>query len=229
MGWKRFYSVDESFFKSLYDRGASWGEMITIKMTISGVDHYGAGVLSSSSTPYLQSPKTKITYGMMVNKARIKIKLYTFADPYTEGYVELGFIGYKDNETCKDPEGYDFHGVSIHLNNTSGSISFDYFEMNIEIDGSSIKLKIDDRDLGSYSLDSVPMSFTLGCRVAGVVSGNRVGVAVVEVVGDFYDMMEDIMNQMMSLMNIMMWVMIGIAVISVVVSLFRRRKEGGGG
>ena len=229
MGWKTFYSIDENVFKALYEQNQSWGELMALKMTISGVDHYGAGVLSTSETFYFLSPKIKITYGLMVKKAKVRYKIYAFADPYTESYVEIGFIGYKNGAMCEDEGGYDFHGVTIHIQNTGDTMKFQQYDMDIEIDGNMLKLKIDDVDLGTFRLDAVPVSFTVACRVASIVSGNRTGVAVTEVVGEYYDMMEDVMAQVMTMMNIMMWIMIGVAVISVIVSLFRRRKEGGGG
>jgi len=229
MGWKTFYSANESTFKALFDQGQSWGELMTLRMTISGVVHYGAGVLSLSPTVYLQSPKIRITYGLMVSKAKVRYKIYVIAEPYTEGSVSIGFIGYKNDETCEDEGGYDYHGASIHIQNTQDTVAFQQYDMDIEIDGNTLKLKIDGVDLGTFRLDAVPASFTVACRVADVVSGGSVGVAVTEVVGEYYDMMEDVMGQVMSMMNIMMWVMIAVVVISVIVSLFRRRKEGGGG
>jgi hypothetical protein len=225
MGWKTFYSINEDIFKTLFEQGLSWGELVTLKMTIAGVDHYGAGVYSSSPTAYLQSPKIRITYGLMVNKARVRYKLYVFADPNTEGYVSIGIVGYKNDETCKYEGVYDFFGATIHIQNTGDVVAFQQYVMEFEIDGKTLKLRIDNTDLGTYELDAVPASFTVACRVDNVVSGTMVGVAVTEVVGEYYDMMEDIMAQMMSMMNIMMWIMIAVAIISVIVSLFRRRTE----
>ena len=222
MGWKTFYRVDESTFRDLYNKGQRWGEMYTIRVTIAGEDHYGAGDFDVSATPYVQSPKIKITYGAMTNKARVTAKAYVIAGPRSEGYVELGFIAYKNDATAKDEQGYDFHGVSAHIVNAGATIAVDYLTFVVEINGDTIHIVADGKDLGTYRLDAVPASFTLCVRIASVVSGS-VGIAIYEVVGEYYDWMEDVMAQLMQMFNIMMWVMIAVMIISLIVSFFRRR------
>jgi hypothetical protein len=222
MGWKTFYRVDESTFRDLFNKGQRWGEMYPIRVTIAGEDHYGAGDYDVQATPYVQSPKIKITYGAMTNKARVTVKAYAIAGSSSEGYVELGFIGYKNDATAKDEQGYDFHGVSAHIVNTGTAFAVDYLTFVVEINGNTIHIVADSKDLGTYTLDAVPVSFTLCVRIASVVSGS-VGIAIYEVVGEYYDWMEDVMAQIMQMFNIMMWVMIAVMIISLIVSFFRRR------
>jgi hypothetical protein len=222
MGWKVFYKVDESTFKDLYNKQQLWGQMAPMKITVAGVEHYGAGVYGGQATAFLQSPKTKITYGAMTSKARVSVKAYLIADANSDGYVNLGFVAYKNDATAKDEQGYDFHGASVHLSNTTASLAVSEISIVIEINGNSIHIVADGSDLGTYTLDAVPVSFTLGVRIESVSRGS-VGIAVYEVVGEYYDWMEDVMAQLMNMFNIMMWVMIAVMIISLIVSFFRRR------
>jgi len=224
MGWKTFYHVDEAFFKKLFNESKLWGGLYPIKITIAGAEHYGAGVISSSPTPFAQSPKVAMAYGLMAKKARVKVKLYAVAGSNSEGAVSIGFVGYKDDTACRDEHGYDFHGASIALRNPAATAAFEDFELLVEVDDNIIKLSINGTDLGTYKLDSAPQSFTIACRVESVVAG-LVGVVVVGVTAEHYDHMEDVMNQVMSMMNIMMWVMIAVVVVSVIVSALRRKRE----
>jgi hypothetical protein len=225
MGWKVFYRVDESTFRDLYNRGQRWGEMYPIKVTIAGEDHYGAGDYDVQATPLVQSPKTKIAYGAMTNKARVTVKAFVIAGSNSEGYVVLGFIAYKNDATAKDEQGHDFHGARAHLVNTGTAFAVDYLTFVVEINGNTIHIVADGKDLGTYTLDAVPVSFTLGVRIESVVRGS-VGIAIYEAVGEYYDWMEDVMAQIMQMFNIMMWVMIAVMIISLIVSFFRRRGGG---
>jgi hypothetical protein len=222
VGWKVFYKVDESTFRDLYNRGQRWGEMYPIRVTVAGVDRYGAGDYDVQAAPLVQSPKIKTTYGAMTNKARVTVKAYVFASPSSEGSVVLGFIAYKNDATAKDEQGHDFHGVSVYLVNPQPYHAVDDLTFVVEINGSSIHVVADGKDLGTYTLDAVPASFTLGVRIESVARGG-VGIAICEVVGEYYDWMEDAMAQLMQMFNIMMWVMIAVMIISLIVSFFRRR------
>jgi hypothetical protein len=222
VGWKVFYRVDESTFRDLYNRGQRWGEMYLFRITIGGEAHYGAGDFDTKATPYVQSPKIKITYGAMSNKARVTVKAYLLAGASSEGVVVLGFIGYKNGDTAKDEQGNNFHGASVHLVNTGTAFAVDYLTFVAEINGNTIHIVADGKDLGTYTLDAVPVSFTLAVRIESVARG-CVGIAIYEVVGEYYDWMEDVMAQLMSMFNIMMWVMIGVVVISLIIRAFRRR------
>jgi hypothetical protein len=228
VGWKVFYKVDESTFRDLYNKQQLWGDLVPMKITIAGVEHYGAGKYAGWPTPYLQSPKTKITYGAMTNKARVTVKAYLIADANSDGYVDVGFIAYKNDDTAKDEQGYNFHGASVHLSNATASLAVSELSMVCEINGSSIHLVADGTDLGTYTLDAVPTSFTLAVAVRSASKGN-VGVAIYEVVGEYYDWMEDVMAQLMQMFNIMMWVMIAVMIVSLIVSFFRRRGGERGG
>jgi hypothetical protein len=222
MGWKVFYKVDESTFKDLYNKQQLWGQLTPMKITIAGVEHYGAGVYGGQAAAFLQSPKTKITYGAMTSRARVSVKAYLIAGANSDGYTSLGFVAYKNDATAKDAQGYDFHGASIHLQNTTASLAVSELSMVVEINGNSIHIVADGKDLGTYTLDAVPVSFTLATAIESVSAGS-VGVAIYEVVGEYYDWMEDVIAQMMQMFNIMMWVMIAVMIISLVVSFFRRR------
>jgi len=226
MGWKTFYHVDEAFFKKLYDENKLWGELYTIKILIAGAEHYGAGVISSSPTPFMQSPKVVMVYGLLAKKARVKVKLYAVAGSNSEGVVSIGFVGYKDDATCKDEHGYDYHGASIALHNPATTAAFEDFELLVEVDGNIIKLSTNGTDLGAYRLDSAPQSFTIACRVESVAAG-LVGVVVVGVSAEYYDLMEDVMAQMMSMMSAMMWAVLAVMVVSLIVSAVKGRKRGG--
>jgi hypothetical protein len=222
VGWKVFYKVDESTFRDLYNKQQLWGQLVPMKITIAGVEHYGAGRYAGWPTPYTESPKTKITYGAMTNKARVTVKAYLIADGNSDGYVDLGFVAYKNDDMARDEQGYNFHGASAHLSNTTASLAVSELTMVIEINGNSIHLVADGTDLGTYTLDAVPTSFTLAVAVRSVTRGN-VGVAIYEAVGEYYDWMEDVMAQLMQMFNMMMWVMIGVIVISIIIRAFRRR------
>jgi hypothetical protein len=222
MGWKTFFKVDESTFRDLYNKGQRWGEMYPIRVTIAGEDHYGAGDYDVQATPLVQSPKIKITYGAMANKARVTVKAYLIAGSDSEGYVVLGFIAYKNDATAKDEQGHDFHGAIAHLVNTGTAFAVDYLTFVVEINGNTIHIVADGKDLGTYTLDAVPVSFMLGVRIESVVKGS-VGIAIYEAVAEYYDWMEDVMAQLMNMFNIMMWVMIAVMIVSLIVSFFRRR------
>ncbi len=225
MGWKTFYSVDESYFRDLYNRAEKWGDLLPYKVTVSGEEHYGAGITGSEPTSYLLSPKIQHPTGA---KTRIKIKYYVWIGANATGKVELGIVFYDNGNTVKDVEGYDLHGVA-HTASTPPSESIaEPHEFVLEQEMNRIVYSVDGDKVGEAQLQGTLAGFKIATKIDEASNG-EVGIIITSVTAEYYDVIEDWVNQMMSIMNIMMYVMIGVAVVALLIRAFKREKEGGGG
>jgi len=224
MGWKTFYSVDESHFKGLYDRAEKWGDLIAYKLTIGTEEHYGAGITDVSPTAWMFSPKIQHTIG----KTRITVKYYLWVSANVTGEVALGIVFYDNGNTVKDEQGYDLHGVSHTVETAPTENVAEPHELVIEQENNRIVYSVDGNKIGEAQLQGTLASFKLAVQIKSVSNG-EIGIIITGVTAEYYDYIEDMINQMMTVMNIMMYVMIGVMVLGVVIRAFKPRKETKGG
>lgn len=218
MGWRRYFSLTQTNFMDMYQRGVRWGSLYPIRI-YNEFTAYGQGIQASASCTYGESDVIQVQMAMFGNKQRTTIKfIHTVNGSST---VDVYVYYMKDGTGIPDKDGYDLHGVSSTLTGTNVGREAEFTAI---LEGRTLHIESGGRRLGSYELVDTPNRMTIFIH-AGSVSGTTT-VAVTEVVAETYDAMEDIMAQMLSMMNIMMYVIIAVVIISLIVSVFRpKRKE----
>jgi len=222
MGWKTFYSVDESYFRDLYNKGQKWGEMLPYQVTRGGEVRYGAGIVSSQPTPYYQSPKQSHVVGY---KTRFTITYFVWVGASTTCEVGLGIVFYQNGDTAKDEQGYDLHGASHTVSQPPSTNVAEPHTMVIEQDANKITISVDGQKIDECVLRGTLASFTIAVRVFSVSANGSAGIIITSVKAEYYDAFEDMINSMMQIMNIMMFVMIAIMFVVILIRAFRGRKE----
>jgi len=222
MGWKTFYSVDESYFKQLYDKAQKWGDMLPYQLTHLGEVHYGAGIVASQTTPFYQSPKQSHAVGY---KTRFTITYFLWVGANSTCEVWLGIVFYVNSDTAKDEQGNDFHGVSHTVTKAPTTDTAEPHTLVIEQDANKITISVDGQKIGEYTLSGTLASFTIAGRVYSVSANGSAGIIITSVKAEYYDQLEDMINMMMQIMNIMMFVMIAIMFVVIIIRAFKGRKE----
>lgn len=223
MGWKTFYSVDESFFRDLYSRGEKWGDLSPEKVIIDSEEHYGAGVLAIEPIRFQSSPKIQHAIG----KTRITIDFvfYCFSD--SSGEADIGIVFYKDGDTAKDSQGADWHGYGFIMQSPPGSNYAEKHQMVIEQENGRITIYVDGDKIGEWQLEQPLASFAVSIDIpqaSGTAYDSGIGIVVTGVKAEYYDWMEDVVKQMTTMMYIMMWVTMIVTMISLVVKVFRGKR-----
>ncbi|MEM2287900.1 MAG: hypothetical protein QW503_02310 [Sulfolobales archaeon] len=216
MGWKTFYKIDESQFKRFYDEAKRWGDLYPMKVITSEKEYYGCGAYKTNGT-FKLSPKIQHPIGV---KTRITIKYLFLAETNAPAgsSSSIGVVFYKNSETSKDPQGNDFHGVSVLLNTSPPSTHVEAKTLTVEQDNNKIVIVYDGKS-SEYQLEPPLQSFAVAIRV-----DSYTGIAVYEVTGEYYDFIEDIFNMMFNVMMIMMFIIIGVTIVGMIIRAFRGRK-----
>jgi len=222
LGWKTFYSVSEDYFKDLYNRAEKWGDLNPYRLTVQGVEHYGAGNVSNAPTGWFLSPKIQHSIG----KTKITIKYYLWVEGGATGKASIGVVFYKNDETSKDEQGYDLHGGTHTVSQAPTESTAEPHELVIEQENNKIVYSIDGEKLGEAVLEAPLSSFKVAVKVDEANNGN-VGIIVTSVTAQYYDYIEDMVSTMVSIMNIMMWVMMGVTFVVLIIKAFKPRKVTG--
>ena len=218
MSWAVFYKIDNSTFKDLYIKGQKWGDLAIIKLTVDSTEIYGAGVHGAEAT-YLQlSPKVEINYGALFKKARITINALALADANSDGIVVLSFWTWKNDELTVAPGQYGIFVSTIPLSNQNPYTLTRKVTMVVEIDGNTVHVTSNGSDLGTYTLDAIPTSFSVGVIIQKVTAGS-VGIVITEVIGEYYVSPSPHTN----IYSIIPWIVVIIIVILIILYILRSR------
>jgi len=221
MSWTTFYKVDSSTFKDLYTKGQTWGDMAIRKLTVDSSEIYGAGVYGAEATYLQMSPKIEINYGAPLKKARITINAVALADANSNGVVVLSLWTWKNDELTIAPGQYGIFVSTISLSNQNPYTLTKKVTMVIEIDENTVHVTSNGSDLGTYTLDAIPVSFSVGVIIQDVTAGS-VGIVVTEVIGEYYVPSSPPTN----IYSIIQWIVIIIIAILVILSILRPRGGG---
>jgi len=221
MSWTVFYKIDSSTFRDLYESGQTWGDIAIRKLTVDSIEIYGAGVYGAEATYVQLSPKIEINYGALFKKARITINAIALADVNSDGVVNLSLWAWKNSELTVAPGQYGIFGSTIPLSNQNPYKLTKRVTMVIEIDGNTVHVTFDGSDLGTYTLDAIPVSFSVGVIIQKVTAGS-VGIVVTEVIGEYYAPSSPPTN----IYSIIQWIVIIIIVILIILYILRPRGGG---
>ena len=226
MGWKVFYSASQDLFRDLYERAERWGELITYKATVEGRDYYGAGLVTSpppGTYAFLMGPKISHPLGY---KTKIAIKFMFWAGAGTpagaSSSIYISF--YTDDQTAKSSEGYDLFGASITIQTPPGENYVSFYKMVVEQENNRIAWYVDGTKLGEATLQGPLQSFRLAVKVVSPGSPAH-GIIIYEVVGEYFDWLEDVFNMMFNMMFMMMFIMVAVMFIRMIVSAVRPKKK----
>jgi len=218
MSWAVFYKIDSSTFKDLYTKGQTWGDLAIMKLTVGGTEIYGAGVYGAEATPVRLSPKVGISYGAPLKKARITINALALADANSDGVVALSLWAWKNDELTVAPGQYGIFVSTVPLSNQNPYTLTRKVTMVVEIDGNTVHVTLDGSDLGTYTLDAVPTSFSVGVIIQSVTAGS-VGIVITEVIGEYYVPPSPPTNTY----SMVPWIVVIIIVILIILYILRPR------
>ena len=219
MGWKQFF---HKTFKVNWDTGEPWGDLELYKITLDGQDYYCVGRASSTPTDWLYSPKIQHPQGV---RTRITVRYIYWCGAGVTGKVAIGIVFYKDGDSCKNPEGYDIHGVSIAMLEPPAENIADTKEFAVEYDGTNkITLYSDGSKVGDVTLEVPLVSFKITIKI-DEANGGDIGILIYEVIGEYYDQWEDWINQIYGIMQWMIPLMIVMMIVPMIVSALRTRKK----
>jgi hypothetical protein len=244
VGWKQFFKMTTSDFKSYYDRAQSWGDLVPYKITVDTTEYYGAGIIASPGEgQYIGGLSPKIAH-LPGATTRITVKFIFYADANTPTSctASLLIVFYTNGDTAKDEEGYDAHGVEVRLTSVPGTNVADFHEFRVEQSGNKITWYGDGQKLGEATLSGNLQSFAFYVRstryrvvsesesksestATQTVEPDAHGIVIYEITGEYYDQLEDMFNMITQIMFIMMFIMVGITLIT---TLFRAFRVGRG-
>jgi len=180
------------------------------------------GYIGTAIGYWLLSPKIQNPQGV---RTRIRIKYFFWVDANATGGADIAVVFYKNDETSKDPNGNDVHGAAHSISTPPESNLAEEHEFVMEYDGSNkITWSVDGEKLGETTLELPLSSFRVGIMVEYTVNGNA-GIAIYEVVGEYYDQWEDWINQIYGIMQWMIPAMFVIMLVVMVVSALRGKKQ----
>lgn len=226
MGWKVALHLDQAWFKEKYDKGEAWGDLSPFKVTLTDTatqEIYGQGYMSGSPTGVLLSAKLQHYPGM---KTRVTLKYMVGFKAGATGEVSCGLVFYKDTESCKDGEGYDYHGVAHGLTEAQANDIAESYELVVEQENNVIKLYVEGTKLAEFQLEPPLNTFKVG-GIISQVSGAEAFFVIYEVKLEYYDWMEDMALQMLNFMVTMIGFLLIMMVFGVMVKGMRKAKEGG--
>ncbi len=239
MGWKQFYKISQSEFKKMYQGSQPWGTLAPWRVTIQGVEYYGAGIIASPGAYqeiYGLSPKISHPAGY---NTRITVKFIFYADANEplESASSIYIVFYVNSDTAKDESGYDAHGVDVWLINIPSTNIAELHEFKVEQSGNKITWYGDGQKLGEATLSGTLQSFALyvvtyrylamGRSIAEPAQQDAHGIVIYEVIGEYYDKMEDIFNMITQVMMVMMFIMVGIMMARMIYRLIKPKSKGG--
>jgi hypothetical protein len=236
VGWKQFYRIASSDFKSYYDRAQRWGGLEPYKVVIGPAEYYGAGLIRSPAegqSILASSPKIQHVPGA---RTRITVKLIFYADAGTPlGCVASIYIMfYTNGDTAKDPQGNNAFGARLGLATVPGHNVAGLHEFTVEQSNNKIVLYLDGQRLGETTLSGVLQSFVLLVEVAryrvaseaeASVAQDAHGIVIYEVTGEYYDVWEDMFRTMAQMIHVAMFIAIGVMLLIMVFRAFIPRRE----
>ena len=220
MGWKQFF---HKTFKENWDAGEPWGDLELYKITLDGQDYYCAGHASLTPTDWLYSPKVQHPQGV---RTRITVRYIFWCSAGVTGKAGIGIIFFKDGDSCKDPDGYDIHGVSTIVLEPPAENLADTKEFVVEYDGTNkITLYSDGSKVADVILEVPLVSFKVAIKIEEASGGGDIGILIYEVIGEYYDQWEDLINQIYGIMQWMIPLMLVMMIIPAIVGIFKGKKK----
>jgi hypothetical protein len=236
VGWKQFYRITSSEFKSYYDRAQKWGGLEPYKVVIGPAEYYGVGLIKSPAegqSVWALSPKIQHVSGA---QTRITVKFIFYADAGTPlGCVGIIYIVfYTNGDTAKDPQGRDAFGVMLSLATVPGRNVAELHELTVEQSNNRIALYLDGNRLGETTLSGVLQSFALLVEVARYrvasepssaqdTAQDAHGIMIYEIIGEYYDVWEDMFRTMAQMIHVAMFIAIGVMLLITVFKAFTSR------
>jgi len=221
VGWKVALHLDQAWFQDKYSRSEAWGDLSPFKVTTPTQEIYGQGCMSGSPTGIRLSAKLQHMAGM---KTRITLKYLVGFKAGATGQVSCGLVFYKDTETCKDKEGYDYHGVAFSLSQAQESDVAETYELVAEQENNTVKLYVEGVKLTEFELEPPLSTFKVGGFI-GEVSGAEAFFVIYEVKLEYYDVWEDMVLQLNNFMTVMIGFMLLMMVFGVTVRGMRKAKK----
>jgi len=218
MGWKQYY---RKTFEQEYENVQNWGDLSPIKLTI-GTDVYYTVGYTGAPAGWKFSPKIQHPQGV---KTRITVRYFFWVQQGAVGKASIGIVFYKNDETSKDPSGYDLHGASHSLSSAPSANFAEKHELVMEYDGGNkITYSVDGQKLGETTLELPLVNFKIAVATDQATNGD-VGILIYEVVAEYYDQWEDWINQIYGIMQWMIPLMIVMMIVPMIVSALRPRKK----
>ena len=220
MGWKQYF---RKTFEEEWNNAQNWGDLAPYKVTVGTEEYYAVGY-AGVPAGWKLSPKVQHPQGV---KTRITVRYIFWVNANATGSASIAIIFYKNEETSKDPNGYDIHGATHTLSTPPTSNFAEKHELVMEYDGANkITWKADGIKLGETTLELPLADFKVGVATEEA-SGGDVGILIYEVVAEYYDIWEDWINQIYGLMQWMIPLMIILMIVPMLVSIVRspRKKE----
>jgi hypothetical protein len=239
VGWKQFYKISSSDFKSYYDKAQKWGDLYPVKIIIGTTEYYGAGIVGSPDPGQViggLSPKIAHVAGA-TTRITAKFIFYADANTPTSCTASILIVFYTNGDTAKDQQGYDAHGCEVTLSSVPSTNIAELHEFKVEQSGNKITWYADGQKLGEAVLNGVLQSFAFYVKsvryyvmseaesnVARAEVQDAHGIVIYEVTGEYYDQWEDVFNMMTQIMFITMFIMICIMIFTMMTRMFGSSK-----
>ena len=237
MGWKTYYMIGQKEFRDNWIMYRNWGSLEPFKITISGVDYYGAGIVASPGelqSVYGESPRIEHPAGV---KTRITVKFIHHVDAGEplQPSSQLFICFYTNGDTAKDYQGYDLHGFQLKLYSVPSQNIDELRTFVVEQENNTITYYIDGQKLGSAKLNGELKSFSLfvvstryRVESAGEASAENDahGIVIYEVEAQLYDYLEDMFAMFSQIIYLAIPLMIIPMVLSAIVPKSKKKKGG---
>jgi hypothetical protein len=228
MGWKTYFTIGQKEFRNNWIMYLKWGSLDPFKITVSGVEYYGAGIIASPlelESVHGESPKIEHPVGA---KTRITVKFIHHADAGEPSLSasQLFICFYTNGDTAKDDQGKDLHGFHLVLYNPPSDNIDELRTFVVEQENNTITTYLDGQKLGTYKLNGELRYFTLfvvstryRAESAGEASAEQSaqdahGIVIYEIKAEVYDFLED----MFGMINQMIYLAIPLMVIPMVLN-----------
>ena len=213
MGWKQYLNI------TFPDCQNAWGDMSPIRIIFPDREVCTRGVLTSSSNDFRESPKNAM-YGAA--KIRIRVKYYVIFEAGQYGSVALYLSIWENDNRKKFNNQYELVGVAHALNSPQSNNIIEEREAIFEFEGATMTVYVDGQKLASYSIEVPITHFSLWAATRDLYgSTGRAGIAIEQVIGEYYDQWEDFMAQFMGMFQMMLPLMIIFMFLPMVIGLFR--------
>jgi len=232
MGWKTYFELTESDFKSMYEDGKLWGGWVPLRFKIGEKVHYAVGLSTSYVPAAALSPLVDHYVGY---RTRITLEIYAISDGIYNWYGGV-LIGFKtDGDWAKDTaEGVEFHGARIDFpKSPTGEPLATYYTVVFEQANNVVTIYRNGQEIGKVQFAGNLVRFALLLEVRAYMvaseqqaTGDGVVIAVTHIKAEYYDWIEDLIANFIKIMNIMMWVMIGVMFVVMLIRAFRTEKGG---
>jgi len=238
VGWKQFFKMTSSDFKTYHEQQKKWGDLIPIKITLDSNVYYTVGLYGMPGVGKEITGHTPRIVCPLGAQLRITVKLIFFMEAGTplscEGAIFI--FPYKNGELATDA-GY---GVTFPVKQTPSVNTGELHEFVVEMSGNQLTIILDKNKLVPVPLNAPVQSFDLLLAlrryyVASESAEKPVGsqqqdgfsLSIYEIIGEYYDQWEDFFNMITQVLYISMFIMIGIMLVTMVIRMFRSKKKGG--